>query len=94
MLAGAAVMYSSKKFKHVASNGSSSVVEYFESNAAAQSAMSIRNLLLDLGDGAEDLVREPTPLYGDNTSVWRWAMLDLISSANLPIRNVYHYVNE
>jgi hypothetical protein len=94
MLAGAAVTARCKKFAFVASNDSSSVVEFYELNYATQTACGLKELLVDVGNGAEECANRPIPVIGDNSNARRWAIDRPVTPANMPIPNAFWYVNE
>ena len=94
MLAGAAVTARCKKFAFVASNDSSSVVEFYELNYATQTACGLKELLVDIGNGAEECANRPIPVIGDNSNARRWAIDRPVTPANMPIPNAFWYVNE
>ena len=70
------------------------MVEFYELNYATQTACGLKELLVDIGNGAEECVNRPIPVIGDNSNARRWAIDRPVTPANMPIPNAFWYVNE
>ena len=92
IMCGGPVVFSSKKLKHKAPNGSTSHVEYMALCHCNQSVVWLRQLLSELG--FQDLVDKPTVVYGDNAQANTLCQEDIVTSGNMYIYLPYHWNKE
>ena len=92
MMAGAPVIYQSKKLNHVAPNGSASHCEYMALSHCNQAVVWLWQLLQELG--FTELVATPTGVYADNKQANNLCKEDIITSGNQYIYLPYHYNKE
>ena len=86
------IVFSSKKLKHKSPTGSASHCEYMALCACNQSVVWLRQLLSELE--FDDLVEEPTLVYGDNRQANELCKEDLITSGTQYIYLPYHFNKE
>ena len=89
--AGAAVVWSCKKLRHVGKGGASHT-EYMALAGATSDAVWIRNLYADFG--LADLVKEPTVVHCDNVNAITWASEFMVTAGNQFIMTDYHFSRE
>ena len=92
MLAGAPVVFASKKLKHVSPTNSTAHVEYMAMSMCNQSVVWVRQLLQELD--AIDMLDGPTVVFGDNKCANQLCKEHFISTGNQYIYNTYHCQKE
>ncbi|MBL6911007.1 MAG: Ty1/Copia family ribonuclease HI [Pirellulales bacterium] len=91
-MASGPVIYHSKKLKHVSPNGAVSYCEYMALCMCNQAVVWLRQLLLELGE--DELLNEPTIVYGDNRSANTLCVEDIVTAGNMYILLPYHWNKE
>ena len=86
------IVFSSKKLKHKSPTGSASHCEYMALCACNQAVIWLRQLLHELD--FQELLEEPTLVYGDNRQANELCKEDLITSGTQYIYLPYHFNKE
>jgi len=92
MMSSGPVIYMSKKLKHKSPTGSASHCEYMALCMCNQAVVWLRQLLQELG--FNELVREPTVVYGDNNQANNLCYEDIVTTGNQYIYLPYHWNKE
>ena len=92
MFKGGPVVYQSKKLKHCSPSGAASHVEYMALGDCGKAVIWLRQLLAEVH--MDDLIMEPTIIFGDNDTANKLVKEDFISTGNQYIYLPYHFIKE
>ena len=92
MMCSGPVIFNSKKLKHKSPTGSASHCEYMAMCFCNQAVVWLRQLLVELG--FDELVKEPTIVYGDNRQANTLCSEDIVTTGNQYIYLPYHWNKE
>ena len=91
-MSGGPVIFQSKKLKHVSPTGSASHCEYMALAQCTQAVVWLRQLRRVLG--CDDLITEPTLVFGDNKQANTLVREAIVTSGNQYIYLPYHFNKE